>query len=149
MTSDSDFTPLAMKLLAKGKQVIGFGRRTAPEPFRNACSVFLYTDTFSEPTQEGQAQGQASSSRRTTNELRGDTELMNALRAAVDNEAGNEGWALINNVRQHVVDSAKLSSSSYGYKSWRDLIRATEYFEEKPSEGNQFYFRRKPWAKTG
>lgn len=143
MTSDSDFTPLAMKLLAKGKQVIGFGRSTTPESFRKACSVFIHTDTFREPAPDNSSQGSSANSRRTKNELRGDTELMNALRAAVDTMAGDEGWAMINNVGHYIVRSAKLASESYGYRSWLALIRATEYFEEKPPEGNQFYFRRR------
>lgn len=131
MTSDSDFTPLAMKLVAKGKQVIGFGRATTPESFRKACSVFIHMDTFGEPTQESPSQSPPPSSWRTKNELRGDTELMNALRSAVDAMAGDEGWASIASVGQHVANSAKLSSKSYGYARWPDLIRATEYFEEK------------------
>jgi uncharacterized protein (TIGR00288 family) len=40
VTSDSDFTPLVLKLLAKGKSVIGFGESKTPEPFKKACSLF-------------------------------------------------------------------------------------------------------------
>jgi uncharacterized LabA/DUF88 family protein len=147
MTSDSDFTPLAMKLLAKGKHVIGFGRSTTPESFRKACSVFIHTDTFREPVQESPSQSPAPSSRRTKNELRGDTELMNALRSAIDTMAGEGGWASIPSIGQHVTNSAKLSSKSYGYARWPDLIRATDYFEEKVGEDNHSYFRRKQAAK--
>lgn len=149
MTSDSDFTPLAMKLLAKGKQVIGFGRSTTPESFRKACSVFIHTDTFRESVQESPSPNPPPSTRRTKNELRGDTELMNALRAAVDAMAGEDGWASTPSVGQHVVNSAKLSSKSYGYARWPDLILATEYFEDRKGEGNHHYFRRKQPAKVG
>jgi hypothetical protein len=74
---------------------------------------------------------------------------MNALRSAVDTMAGDEGWASIVTVGQHVTNSAKLSSNSYGYARWPDLIRATEYFEEKVGEGNHAHFRRKSAAKSG
>src|SRR5262245_39183239 len=49
VTSDSDFTPLVMKLLSKSKLVIGFGENKTPEPFKRACSVFINTDNFKEP----------------------------------------------------------------------------------------------------
>lgn len=40
VTSDSDFTPLVLKLLFKGKTVIGFGESKTPEPFvRQAKTV--------------------------------------------------------------------------------------------------------------
>jgi uncharacterized protein (TIGR00288 family) len=147
MTSDSDFTPLAMKLLSKGKQVIGFGKSTTPEPFRKACSVFIHTDGFGEPTKENPAPNLAANARRTKNELRGDTELMNALRAAVDAMAGDDGWAFMGRVGQHIANDAKLSSKNYGYARWSDLIRTTGYFDETVRDGHHFYLRRKSAAK--
>lgn len=39
VTSDSDFTPLVMKLLGKGKQVIGFGESKTPEPFKRTKTI--------------------------------------------------------------------------------------------------------------
>ena len=41
MSSDSDFTPLAMRLKQDGLLVYGFGRATTPEAFQNACTRFL------------------------------------------------------------------------------------------------------------
>ncbi|GEM_PF-1693021 len=40
VTSDTDFTPLAIRIREAGQEVIGFGQRSTPEPFRNACSAF-------------------------------------------------------------------------------------------------------------
>ena len=82
VTSDSDFTPLVLKLLAKGKSVIGFGESKTPEPFKKACSLFIHTDNFKEPTAEHPLP--AKGTKKTKNELRGDTELMNVLRAAIE-----------------------------------------------------------------
>ncbi len=46
MTSDSDFTPLVMRLLANGLIVYGFGEKKTPLPFVNACSQFIYIENF-------------------------------------------------------------------------------------------------------
>lgn len=80
VTSDSDFTPLVLRLLAKGKVVIGLGESKTPDPFKKACSIFIHTDNFREPTPEHP--DPSKSTRKSRNELRGDTELMNVLRAA-------------------------------------------------------------------
>ena len=53
MTSDSDFTPLVMRLLANGFRVYGFGEKKTPVPFVNACSQFIYTENL-EGTGEGE-----------------------------------------------------------------------------------------------
>jgi uncharacterized protein (TIGR00288 family) len=44
MSSDSDFTPLIMRLRGDGKQVYGFGGPQSPAPFISACSKFHYLD---------------------------------------------------------------------------------------------------------
>ncbi len=44
MSSDSDFTPLAMHLRARGMQVYGFGRAKTPMAFKSACTTFFHVD---------------------------------------------------------------------------------------------------------
>lgn len=145
VTSDSDFTPLVSKLLAKGKQVIGFGESKTPEPFRKACSLFVFTDDFQELSSENARP--STSTRKTKNELRGDTELMNILRAAVENMKGEDGVAHMNRIGQYISNHSSLSPKNYGYARWSDLIRATEYFEEVAGETNHPSFRARKFQK--
>jgi uncharacterized protein (TIGR00288 family) len=49
VSSDADFTPLVMHLREKGAAVYGFGERKTPEPFRSACTKFLFLDQLAEP----------------------------------------------------------------------------------------------------
>lgn len=44
VTSDSDFTRLAMRIRETGKEVIGMGMKKTPEPFVMACNNFIYLD---------------------------------------------------------------------------------------------------------
>jgi uncharacterized protein (TIGR00288 family) len=46
VSSDSDFTPLALNLREKGKHVLGFGRQQTPKPFVNACHAFVYLENL-------------------------------------------------------------------------------------------------------
>ena len=41
VSSDSDFTPLALRLREAGKDVIGIGEHKAPASFREACNPFV------------------------------------------------------------------------------------------------------------
>lgn len=45
-SSDSDFTPLVMRIRANGLKVFGFGEEKTPKPFVKACSRFLYLETL-------------------------------------------------------------------------------------------------------
>lgn len=46
ITSDSDFTGLAVRLREEGLAVYGFGEQKTPEAFRNACHKFIFTEVL-------------------------------------------------------------------------------------------------------
>ncbi|SAM71056.1 NYN domain-containing protein [Cardiobacterium hominis] len=46
VSSDSDFTALAIRLKEQGVMVYGFGKKQTPEAFRNACSQFIYLENL-------------------------------------------------------------------------------------------------------
>lgn len=46
VSSDSDFTPLVMRIHESGLPVYGFGEKKTPEPFRNACNKFTYIEVL-------------------------------------------------------------------------------------------------------
>lgn len=146
VTSDCDFTPLAMKIRAKGRKVFGFGEKKTPEPFQNACSQFIRTDAFEEPDPD--EKDPKKPTRIGKKELRGDTELMNILRSAIQSSEGDDGWAFLGKVGAFIANQSSVSPKNYGYSKWSDLIRATEYFEEEIRNQNQPHFRLKRAAKT-
>lgn len=48
MTSDSDFTPLVLRILESGMPVYGFGEKKTPQPFVDSCSLFIFTENLSQ-----------------------------------------------------------------------------------------------------
>ena len=52
VSSDSDFTALAIRLKEQGLMVYGFGKQTTPEAFKNACSQFIYVENLSSDCQK-------------------------------------------------------------------------------------------------
>lgn len=141
VTSDSDFTPLVLKLLSKGKSVIGFGESKTPAPFKKACSLFIHTDHFNDPSLDAQESGK--SARKSRNELRGDTELSNVLRAGVENMKEEDGWSYMGRIGHYISNNSSLSPKNYGYARWSDLMRATDYFDMELREHHPYFKARR------
>jgi len=151
VSSDSDFTPLATRLQADGKRVIGFGERKTPLPFVNACSKFLYLDTEdaeveSDPVAES---GPTANVRRlSSKELKGDARLVNLLRNAVLAAEGDDGWASLSRVGSHIANQASFDARNYGYKKLVDLYKAIDLFDIELRDDKITYLRDRRKAKT-
>ena len=52
VSSDSDFTPLAIRIHESGASVIGVGKSLTPESFRNACDDFVLIENLSDLVRE-------------------------------------------------------------------------------------------------
>lgn len=50
VSSDSDFTPLAIKLHESGLYVFGVGEKKTPESFRNSCDEFIFLENLAKAT---------------------------------------------------------------------------------------------------
>ncbi|HKI50518.1 MAG TPA: NYN domain-containing protein [Geothermobacteraceae bacterium] len=137
MTSDSDFTPLVMRILESGMAVYGFGEKKTPLPFVNACSQFIYTENLAESTKEKKTFGNGNS-KKSRNELRGDTALVRLLRTAVEQTSADDGWSHMGQVGNYISNNSSFSSINYGYSKLSDLIRATELFEMKKNDTVMF-----------
>lgn len=139
VSSDSDFTPLAMKLKAKGKQVIGFGEEKTPQPFIDSCKPFFFIDNFKKPTKEDDSSNTTKPWDK--NQLKGRAEIMKAIRTAIDESKDESGWAQASKVSMQVNNLISLSPKNFGYAKWASLIHATEYFEEQKNSKGQLEFK--------
>ncbi len=140
MTSDSDFTPLVMRLLSDGCVVYGFGEKKTPEPFVNACSRFIFTENLEESEEEETKQ--ASKSKRFTKEqLRSDTKLVKLLRTGVEQICDDDGWANLATVGQYISNNSSFSPLNYGYKKLSDLVRVSALFEFKKVDSKGLHIK--------
>lgn len=144
MTSDSDFTPLVLRILESGLPVYGFGEKKTPKPFVDACSPFIYTENLvSEPTEKTeQSDTPQRPVRKSKNDLRKDTYLVKQLRTAVEQSSGDDGWSHMGQVAKYLSNNKSLSPLNYGYTRLSDLIRASELFEiDMRSNGSAMYIK--------
>jgi hypothetical protein len=124
MTSDSDFTPLVLRILESGFPVYGFGEKKTPAALRRrVLAVHLHRKPGG---QRRGRRGQAGAAPRKQSKakLRQDSHLVRLLRTAVDQTADDDGWANMGQVASYIANnSSSFSSINYGYRRVSDLIR--------------------------
>lgn len=134
-TSDSDFTPVAMRVAAEGIKVFGFGEKKTPKPFMAACSEFIFTEPLMKSEDEkGAPVKSRTSKRKGQKELRQDTWLVNLLRNAVEQTIDDDGWASLSDVGVYISNNSSFSPISFGYKKLSSLIKQTDLFDVKVNE---------------
>lgn len=144
MTSDSDFTPLIMRILTNGLNVYGFGAKKTPLAFVKACSQFIYTENLIEiQASEKEEPGAVSeaSIKKTRNELRKDTWLIKLLRTAIEQTIEDDGWAYLGLVGKYISNNSSFSPVNYGYTKLSEIVRVSELFEVEMRNKSMMYIK--------
>ena len=128
VSSDCDFTPLVMRILTNGLKVYGFGEKKTPLPFVYACSTFLYLETLDQAS-DPESPKLAESIKKTGQELKQDTKLMNLLRGAVASAQDDDGWSSLAVVGSHIANQASFDPRNYGYAKLSGIFEAIDLFE--------------------
>jgi len=140
MTSDSDFTPLVLRILENGLPVYGFGEKKTPQPFVDACSPFIYTENLM--VEEEKPDNAKKPVKKGKRDLRMDTVLIKLLRTAVEQATEDDGWARMSKVAHYLSNNRSFSAINYGYKKLSDLMRASGLFDiEMRKDGSGMYIK--------
>jgi len=137
VSSDSDFTRLAMRIREQGIFVMGIGERKTTKSFTNACDLFVFTENLSIPTLTAGGNGKSSSTPTTSPE----SDALPTLRKAFDVCAQENGWATLGMLGYSL---RKLEPSfdprTYGSRNLKTLIsKLPKHWalrEEKHVNGN-------------
>lgn len=143
MTSDSDFTPLVLRILESGMPVYGFGEKKTPQPFVDACSPFIYIENLVSEEKDDKKASVKPLAKKDKKALRADTALVRLLRMATEQTAEDDGWADMSKVGSYISNNnSSFSSINYGYKKLGDLIKASELFDiEMRNNGTAMYIK--------
>ena len=132
-TSDSDFTPVVMRVQAEGIKVFGFGEKKTPKPFMAACSQFIFTEKLMAATTTANdiapVDVMHTPVRKSGKEMRQDTWLVNVLRTAVEQTMDEDGWANLADIGQYINNSTSFSPINFGYKKLSSLIDEIDLFD--------------------
>lgn len=134
VSSDSDFTRLAIRLREAGMTVIGIGERKTPEPFITACDKFIYIEILAaeEVPQEPRAKRPKKDPSPTL-----DNRTVKLIKASINDLADESGWAFLGEVGTLILKKQpNFDPRNYGFKKLLHLIKGTDGIEidERQSE---------------
>lgn len=148
VSSDSDYTRLAMRLRESGKTVVGMGRAQTPRSLVRACDRFIALDNIARAKPEPQRQAGASAEPgrggRRGGRGRGQgrappsREVLDLLQEAVLDAEGNDGWAELGTVG-NVLYATKpdFDPRTFGHQQLGGLLEALkdDFEVVRPKEG--------------
>ncbi|KAL8377828.1 hypothetical protein RB595_008488 [Gaeumannomyces hyphopodioides] len=134
VSSDSDFTRLAVRIRESGLVVYGFGERKTPKPFVSACDKFTYFDNIIDDEQLAVSQDGASIvlpiRKRMPTRVNSEPRLLGQLQAAIEAASDEEGWANLARVGDFMIKRhPDFDPRTFGYEKLKDLVIATTLFE--------------------
>ncbi|MET0250678.1 MAG: NYN domain-containing protein [Novosphingobium sp.] len=136
MSSDSDFTPLAMRLRQDGLLVYGFGTARTPEAFRAACTRFIDVEaliaTASKEPDSSPAGGQQEAAAAAAIDQTVIDLLNEAWKAAKRDE---KGFASLGEVGNIANNRSSFDVRNYGFKRLSELMEASGRFKVERREG--------------
>ena len=124
VSSDSDFTPLAMRLVSGGKNVYGFGEAKTPLPFVKACTKFRHVEQLVRPTSTSSVLVAKTAGKKPCL----DEELIRRICSAVDAAKQKSGWAHLGEVGNQLAKEAPFRVKDHGHPNLLSLIEATKLF---------------------
>ena len=133
VSSDSDFTRLAIRLREAGMKVYGFGERKTPLPFITACDKFIYIEILktrvSGPTEAG-AKVKGSSEEETKPLTPVDPGLITLITESVIAIADESGWASLAALGNLLAKKKPdFDPRNYGFSKLLALIKSINKFE--------------------
>lgn len=153
VSSDSDFTGLALRIREEGLTVLGFGEQKTPDAFRNACHKFVFTEvlrplssqstTKKAATNKGKKKSSRSASSKepaadTTNPAKEFPRdfVLQALEQASD----DDGWAHLGTFGSYLTKlQPDFDARLFGFKKLSELVKAkADVFrlEERKADGS-------------
>ena len=133
-TSDSDFTPVVMRVQSEGIKVFGFGEKKTPQPFMAACSQFIFTEKLMKEArfiveEDEDATHIDTVAPMSGKKMRQDKWLVNVLTTALEQTMDEDGWANLSNIGQYISNSTSFSPINFGYKKLSTLIDEINLFD--------------------
>jgi uncharacterized LabA/DUF88 family protein len=133
VSSDSDFTRLAIRLREAGMVVMGIGERKTPEPFITACDKFVYIEILA--TDDTSADNRAKKPKKTSAQL--DKRTVKLIISSINDLADESGWAFLGEVGTLILKKQpNFDPRNYGFRKLLHFMKSVDSIEvdERQSE---------------
>jgi len=152
VSSDSDFTRLAIRLRESGMKVIGIGEQKTPKPFISACDRFIFIEVLDgaikkkSPKRASESKKVVEKTATKTAEKQGqkplnriDEETIELIESTIDDLSDDDGWAFLGDLGNLIVkNKPEFDPRNYGFskltpllKSLNDILEIDERESEK------------------
>lgn len=129
VSSDSDFTRLAIRLREAGIYVIGIGEKKTPEPFIVSCDKFIYIEILKKKI-AGETESQKSKTAEKSDIDKITNKVIQLISTTIDDLADDDGWAFLGDVGNLLQKKQpNFDSRNYGYPKLTPLIKSIDKFE--------------------
>lgn len=132
VSSDSDFTRLAIRLREAGMKVFGIGEMKTPLPFITACDKFVYIEILKSSVNSAEdvtnkTKGKPKTESNPFNKI--DVKLISLLTNSVESLADESGWTFLGDLGNFILKKkADFDPRNYGFQKLLPLIKATNKF---------------------
>ncbi len=130
VSSDSDFTPLAINLHESGKYVIGVGEKKTPESFRNSCDEFIFLENLSEGGEGQESDVPRQKDKKGTKSEHAPEDVSvkaihRLLKIAWDKYQNDEGFVNLSAAGSYIKRAKPdMDLRTYGYTGWVNFLEA-------------------------
>lgn len=131
VSSDSDFTRLAVRLRESSMLVIGIGEKKTPKPFIVACDKFIYIEIIGNSESENSDAQQDSASANQSKSDKDSTiepinkKLIHLLKSTVQDLADDDGWAFLGDMGNLIIKKRPdFDPRNYGYPKLTPMIKS-------------------------
>ena len=138
VSSDSDFTRLAIRLREAGMKVIGIGEKKTLLPFITACDKFIYIEILKKP----EVEVATTTTKTGTKPLRKppkiqseplnkiDQKLVKLLSDSITDIADEDGWVYLGDLGNLILKKKPdFDSRNYGFQKLLPMIKTIQKFE--------------------
>lgn len=142
VSSDSDFTRLAIRLREAGQRVIGIGERKTPSAFIAACDKFTYIEVIHESNEEARSESEESdqktpaqprSKRRQisrTPSVKVPDDVVQLIADSVAALAGDSGAVFMGELGNLILKKQPdFDHRNFGYMSLSSMVKSIDRFE--------------------
>lgn len=134
VSSDSDFTRLAMRLREAGMFVIGMGEKKTPEPFIVACDKFIYVEILYKQTISEQKASKSEGSQQPQLE-KVNPKLIRLIYNTISDLADDNGYAFMGDVGNLLQKKQpNFDARNYGFQKLTPLVNSIGSFEIEERE---------------
>ena len=134
VSSDSDFTRLAIRLREAGMKVFGMGEQKTPSAFTSACDRFIYIEILTKIEVDPKSAPKPPKAIKETPKT--DRKLLTLISSSIDDLADEDGWAFLGELGNLLIKKQpSFDARNYGFNKLLPLIKSFRQFEvdERPT----------------